>query len=263
MARVIDRTLMTELKRQTGKSLPAIYKMIKRKQAQHGNLITRDEAAIVLAGELGIDVSRIVASEELQKVRTVITEAPAARATRSKKAGGDKPSSGIVIDVSRGLRFEEPILPNRLSKEAERMAGVYPVIYVFENSVRNLSMHVLEKEYGSDGWVEHVSSPIRKKVKQRKDQEERKRWHGARNAHEIFYTDMGDLEKIITANWEVFKPILEDQAWVRTHLSSIEPSRNVIAHNNPLGQKDIRRIKVYFDDWVSQIKGYTAENSTS
>jgi len=40
---------------------------------------------------------------------------------------------------------------------------------------------------------------------------------------------------------------------VRTRIGDLEQSRNAIAHNNALSERDTNRIKVYLDDWVKQV----------
>jgi chromosome segregation ATPase len=74
-------------------------------------------------------------------------------------------------------------------------------------------------------------------------------------AHEIFYTDFSDLNRIIATNCREFKEIFADMK-IEAELRKLEPSRNVIAHNNPLSLNEFRRVKLCLDDLKKQLKDY-------
>jgi hypothetical protein len=113
---------------------------------------------------------------------------------------------------------------------------------------------VLEDRYGGSWWGTQVAKDVRHKVQQRKDKEAEKPWHGKRGQHEIFYSDFGDLKKIIQSNWADFKRLFPSQAWIAQRLDELEHPRNVMAHHNPLGGADLQRIELYFNDWVKQLR---------
>ena len=69
----------------------------------------------------------------------------------------------------------------------------------------------------------------------------------------IFYTDIDDLKSIIAANWLDFKEIFPNFQWVVGKIEEIEMSRNIIAHNNPLEERDVTRLKLNLEDWIMQI----------
>ena len=58
---------------------------------------------------------------------------------------------------------------------------------------------------------------------------------------------------MVTNNWELFEDLFPDQDWVRTRLSDLELSRNVIAHNGVLNGREMTRITLYLKDWVMQV----------
>jgi chromosome segregation ATPase len=43
---------------------------------------------------------------------------------------------------------------------------------------------------------------------------------------------------------------------IEAELRKLEPSRNVIAHNNPLSLNEFRRVKLCLDDLKKQLKDY-------
>lgn len=149
-------------------------------------------------------------------------------------------------------------LPPNLVKEANDMADVYPDIYVLENLVRHVVMTVLEDEHGSEWWKNRnvVSGKIAEKVEERMSFEGKNRWVAKRGTHEIFYTLFGELSRIIALNPKEFRPIFADME-IEAELRKLEPSRNIIAHNNPLSPKEISRIKTCLDDLQKQLITYT------
>ena len=137
--------------------------------------------------------------------------------------------------------------------QALKMSAVYQAFFCFENSVRELVEDRLSESLGKDWWVLATSVELRRKVEDRKGKEIANRWHGPRAESLIAYADFGDLSRIITNRWSLFEDLFPDQDWVRTRLSDLELSRNVIAHNGVLSGREITRITLYLKDWVMQV----------
>jgi len=248
---MIDRKIRQALKEKFS-SERTMYNQIKKKQKEHNYTLTKDQAACLLAAEKGIDISKILPPEELAALRMVQPQQ-----TRSiiKKEISSEPQDTVKINVEKEFEREIPFLSNRLSTEAKEMAKIYPILYLFENSVRNLVLSIMIKKHGPNWWDSKATTSAKKHVEGRLKDEEKNRWHGKRGAHNIFYTDMEDLKSIIIDNWEDdFKEIFPNQQWFGSIIENIERSRNIVAHNNPLSKKDIRRIKINFDDWIDQVK---------
>lgn len=209
----------------------------------------------MVAADNDIDISKYLQPEELSKVReagggsqTAVVVAVGGK-TKGKSGGTERTG----VQISANVKIVDPYLPRAMIEEARKMATVYPVVYVFENSVRSLILNVMGTKYG-DGWFESkVSGRVQKTVKERMDNEDRNRWHGKRRNHPIFYTDIEDLKSLIDINWVDFADIFPNQVWVKGKIDEIEMSRNTIAHNNPLEERDITRLKITLEDWVRQI----------
>jgi hypothetical protein len=137
--------------------------------------------------------------------------------------------------------------------QAVKMATLYQAFFCFENSARELVEQRLSENLGSTWWAVGTTAPIRKKVADRKSKEAANRFHGPRGDSDIAYADFGDLSLMITNNWPLFEDLFPDQDWVRTRLSDLELSRNVIAHNGVLNGREITRITLYLKDWVMQV----------
>jgi len=249
---MINKEIMKALLKETGKTPQRVYQMIEDKKKEYHYTIPKEMAAYLVAAEIGIDISKILPEEELAKLRDLKETKIVVREKRGPVE--KKPPEEITIDVAKEFRIVDPLMPKRLITEANEMARVYPIVYLFENSVRNLVQIVLEKKYGSNWWGSKVQLAVKQEVERRLAKEKENPWHGKRGAHKIFYTNIGDLNSIITTNWSDFKGFFPNQAWIRSRIDEIEFSRNIIAHNNPLANRDINRLKLYFGDWINQIK---------
>ena len=250
---MINRQVMNRLLETTGVTTQRIYQLIEEKKKLHHYSISKETAAYLLAAENGVDISEILNDDELLKVREVAKTA-STNIPRIKVQRGE--SKHILVELGKEVGVTDPLLPKKIVDDAKKMAEIYPVVYIFENSVRNLISKVLEVS-GVGWWDRKVGGKIKAKVKERMDKEEKNRWHGRRGAHSIFYADIDDLSSIIVANWAEFQDIFPDQQWVTGKIAEIEISRNVIAHNNPLEDHDIDRLKVNFGDWNRQISQWT------
>jgi hypothetical protein len=248
---MINKEIMKMLCERIGKTRRRVYQLIEKKKKDYGYTITNEMAAYLLAADYDIDLSEILPEEELTRLR-MLRETKTVVKENVKKM----PSKITTIEISKEFRVIDPFLPQKIIDEAKEMSKVYPIVYLFENSVRNLIRIVLEKKYGSNWWSYKVPPSIQREVQKRLEQEKKNRWHGKRGAHPIFYTDIEDLSSIIVTNWNDFKELFPNQEWIKVRISEIELTRNTIAHNNPLSKRDIQRLKIYFQDWINQIKGY-------
>jgi hypothetical protein len=207
---------------------------------------------------MGIDVEPLISPEELEELQDWLNKKPQ-QPTPVIEREGKKPRirkiGKKVVDASS--------LPPNLLEEAIRMAEIYPDVYVIENLVRHVIMSVLEKKYGKDWWQipNVVSNEIRREVERRKHFERKNRWVAKRRTHEIFYTDFADLSRIIATNSKEFKEIFANLE-VEAELRKLEPSRNVIAHNNPLPPKEFERIKLCLGDLKEQLRDFAEKKES-
>lgn len=248
---MINRQIVEALKSKLEISSTAIYKHIKKVRESRGFTISKEQAAALFASENGIDISKYLNRDELSELQKLQSQQPVViKKAESRKA----PLQPKVIQLASGLQVKEPLLSNKIISESVEMSEIYPIIYIFENSVRNFISSVLTVRHGENWWDAKIRPKIQEKVKVRMDKEDANRWHGRRGKAPIFYTDINDLLAIIRDNWIGFEDLFPSQIWIESRINEIEISRNVIAHNNPLDKHDIRRIKVYFEDWVKLLK---------
>jgi len=241
------------------------------KFAVERKITDRDVALLLLAHEQHIDVRKPryhVPQKKLEKFEEELksqrsTSAfpvvpPTAQPTRK---GARISAKQIVIEFPKGVVVTDPLLPKKLVDEAIEMANVYPIVYVFENSVRNLVSTIMSSRYTDKWWEQKIGATIKKRVQGRIEKEDKNRWHGRRGAHPIFYTDIDDLKSIITTYWSDFEDIYPSQQWLTVKIEEIELSRNVVAHNNPLDKDDIARLTLDLKGWIKQISRWTQKGS--
>jgi len=178
--------------------------------------------------------------ESLKDMGLIIAESPSL-------AEHKKSDKNISIDA----------FPTQIRLNAIKMSGVYMAFFAFENSVRDLIKERLSssEHLGIKWWEKGVPKKIRDKVVDRKKKDGKNKWHAPRATDDIAYADFGDMSSIIIENWKHFEDIFPSQDWIKTRLSDLEQSRNALAHNNVLAERDINRISTYLEDWLNQIGG--------
>lgn len=144
-------------------------------------------------------------------------------------------------------------VPEVIRNSSAQMQRAYRVLFVFENSAREF-ISTTFSEIDGDAWFDkRATADMKRKVEQRKGQEERNQWHPGRNAHPIFHVDFGDLGLLIINHWDLFKDFFPNQPWVTARFHEAERTRNVIAHTNVLPSEEARRLEMYFRDWLAQV----------
>ncbi len=242
---MINKKIMSELTNRKPRS--TIYRLINEIRKANYKLTTED-AAYVLAGELGIDIAKHLSNGQLQRLPSTSAEIKIIE-TKSKAI-----SKTFQLKI-KDIRANIPFLEKKVVRDCQKMIDIYMSLYLLENSIRFFILSTLGREYPSENWWhEKVPKPVRDRVEDRKKKENENRWHAKRGDHNIHYTAFGDLKDIIIKNWNVFGRCFPSQLWIQSKLAELELSRNIIAHNNPLPQDEIQRIKLYFRDWTKQIR---------
>ena len=248
------------------KSHVQLWRLVNKYSVDH-RIADRDVALLLLAHEQHLNVRKPRYNvppdtlgkfeEELKSQRAIAAVPSTTVAAQPMRRAAKVSPKQIVIEFPKGVKVTEPLLPKKLVDEAIEMAAVYPIVYIFENSVRNLVLTIMSAKYSDKWWEQKIGSTIKKRVQGRIEKEDKNRWHGRRGAHPIFYTDIDDLKSIITAYWSDFEDMFPSQQWLTVKIEEIEMSRNVIAHNNPLDKDDITRLTLDLKGWIKQISRWT------
>jgi hypothetical protein len=222
-----------------------------------------DIATYVVAHRVGVPIHRFLDEATLEKVadfdaRLVAKEGGVPTPIRATKTRG---GPGAPREVSLFPGIPAARLSTTHVRDAERMAKVYPLLYVFENSAREFVDGHLAQKYGKDWWDEPklVAKDVRDAVEISRKAEAENRTHTSRKARPIYYTTFGDLVRIVESEKgrAVFKkPLFPRATWFTELVKSSEHTRNIVAHMNPLQPADIRRLEIALQDWLKQIAGH-------
>ena len=165
---------------------------------------------------------------------------------------------GVALRAGSDPRALQRVLPlEDFSPDVRRSAmstlAAYLAFYCLENSIRELITERMTENHGSDWWNTKAPAGIREKVAKRQEAEGDNRWHISRGAGDLYYTDFGDLKSILQSSWTDFSDLFPDQNWVLSRMTELEASRNIIAHMNPLDDRENGRLKLYLQDWTRQV----------
>lgn len=232
--------------------------------------MSSEDAIYVLAHQNKVDIGRHLDNETLTRVAGHVSRLESQTNGAHNQSQVRLPSSTrreqrVVRVAIAGINVDAlPGLSEKHAKEAKAMAEkVFPALYVFENSARDLIEMVLDASVGKRWWDNDkiVSGGIKKNVTTRLAAEKKEPWHSSRGAHPIQYVDMTELAQIICApeSWPHFQKLFPRQSWVTGVFDDMNVSRRVVAHMNPLPDADIKQVEAGFQKWVRQLRAVESE----
>jgi len=250
---VTDRKLKSALLEHLEVTPQRLSQRVKKMKQDHGPMST-ENATYVIAHQEGIDLTRYLPAETVDRIRGLVPGSHSRGQPKSNGSARSRIPKQVLVSIGTDLPKVDALLSTTIASDAARMAELYPKYYVLENSVRFVIKRILEYKYGPSWWQTQVAEPVRKKVSDRKLKEKTQPWHGKRGQHEIFYSDFGDLKRIVQKNWSDFKDLFPSQPWILQKLDELETPRNILAHHNPVGKRDQQRIDLYYQDWIALIR---------
>jgi hypothetical protein len=234
-------------------------RLSQRVSKRKGELPMSTELAVyTIAHQEGMDISRYLSPEVTAEVRglvaqlrpNVATSAGVAETTRRRRGGTPRPTlvtiAGVKVDQLPGMSATR-------AREAKVMAEkVYPMLYVFENSAREVITTILQRAFGDDWWNQTVPKRQRERAASHKADEAKDPWHGKRGAAPIDYLLLSDLPDIITTAkaWPHFEPLFGRRSWFSELIADLNVSRRVVSHMNPLETDDVKNVEAAFRKWA-------------
>jgi hypothetical protein len=249
----------------TGWSQQTLSANVQRKK--NLTLMSTPEAVCVLAYEHGVPVDKFLDADERARVRLLMQHAAPSSAPVPRAAARGKATTERVIRFPGEFKSTNPLLPSAKLTEAKEMAAIFPVLYVLENSIRDLILRVMHDKHGADWWNTQLTSGNANQVKQKalgrmSSQEKRHFWHQRRGSHPIDYVDLPDLGIIIQAKQNDFIPnIIPDREWFLHMMRELEPSRNVVCHMNPLEKGNLDDVRSWARKWENTMKAADAKGA--
>ena len=223
-------------------------------------------AAYTIAHDQGIDISKYLSPEETAEVRVLISDLqrnvqPAAKAPKPARNSRPAASAQVKINIAGVDAGKIPGLSRAHAHDVKRMAErVYPLLYIFENSVRDLIERVLKATYGPEWWTKAVPKKVRETAASHLEAEKDDPWHNARGGRELDYVLLTQLSTIIKARWADFEAFFPSQGWVESLITSdMNVSRRVLAHMTSLHENDVKNIEAAFRKWTNQLTAKEAE----
>lgn len=226
--------------------------------------MTTRVAQAIIAHERGIRLGKYLEGEDLREVQEIVTQLQSVRGAaaggadgRPSRGGGQKPREPHrVIVFPSQFRLTGPLLPATKLNEAREMAQIYPLLYLIENSLREVIRRVMEANFGEDWWGKALTSGKAKQMKvtadQRMAKEEVQAWHQRRGAHPVDYVDLDDLRVIAVSKPQLFFPnLLGEQLWFEQFMRELYPSRCVVCHMNPLSKDNVQDVRLKAKKWRS------------
>lgn len=224
--------------------------------------MSSEQAVYTIAHEHGIDIAKHLSKEETAEVRQLVSGLRTGRAPVPVSATNGKPARSksrpkpVLVSIAEFPESKLPLITAAHAKEAKLMAErVYPKLYLFENSLRDMVERVLKTTYGNDWWIKAVPKKVQEKAAEHKAAEANDPWHGRRGTRELDYILLSQLWDIIKHQWKHFGHLFPNQAWIEgLTTNDMNVSRRVIAHMNPLGDDDVKNIEAAFNKWAKQLR---------
>ncbi len=221
--------------------------------------ITTEEATYVIAQREGMRLDKYLNKDTVNHVRGImqqisqITQSTTtiAKLARKGKRGAEKKQ--LVVVFPKEFTVTDPILEKRKLLEARDMAAIYPLLYVLENSVREVIDRVMTNRYGNNWW-DSKAGKLKDKVNERMSDEKKNSWHQRRGARPIDYLDLAQLPALIRQiQKDIIPDIIPSIEWFTQFVDEVYKSRCVVCHMNPLDKDNIQAVELRFRQWQKQI----------
>jgi hypothetical protein len=227
---------------------------------KRGYAITTEDATYIIAQQEGIILDKYLDKDTVNHVRgiiqqiTTMTQATTAIAKLDRKGKRQSEEKQMVIVFPKEFTVTDPILEKKRLLEARDMTAIYPLLYVLENSIREIIDRFMTHHYGNKWWDSKAPKELRETVNRRMSDEQRHSWHQRRGARPIDYVDLNQLSALMRRlEKEVVPAIIPSIEWFTQLVEEVYKSRCVVCHMNPLDTINTQSVKIRFTQWQKQI----------
>lgn len=221
--------------------------------------ITTEYATYIIAQREGIILDKYLDRDTVDHVRSIIqqithiTQDTTAIAKLARKGKRETEKKQLFVVFPKEFTITDPILEKRKLLEARDMAAIYPLIYVLENSIREVIDRVMTNHYGNNWWDLKVGK-LKDRVNERMSDEKKNSWHQRRGARPIDYLDLAQLPALVRQiQKDIVPDVIPSIEWFTQFVDEVYRSRCVVCHMNPLDETNIQAVKVKFAQWQRQI----------
>lgn len=163
---------------------------------------------------------------------------------------GDNRNEKPILDFE--VPEEEKIeLGKKLLKSSNDMSKSYKEMFLIENLLRSLIIHV-ESKYDENFLIKYED-----KINDKKLEETKNHWLPRRGNHGVFYLDFIELKKIICDDhYSYFKEYFPEHGWIKQRILDFYKYRNLIAHNNFLPS----RVQKIIYNYTEELKNHLSKS---
>lgn len=254
-----NKRLRKALLEKLGVTPQALSQRVQRLKRQYA--ITTEDATYIIAQWEGIILDKYLDRDTVNHVRGIIqqishiTQDTTTIAKLARKGKREVEKKQLVVVFPKEFTVTDPILEKRKLLEARDMAAIYPLLYVLENSIREVIDHLMTNRYGNNWW-DSKAGKLKDKVNERMSDEIKNSWHQRRGARPIDYLDLAQLPALVRQIQKDIVPnIIPSIEWFAQFVDEVYKSRCVVCHMNPLDDTNIQAVKVKFTQWQRQIAG--------
>lgn len=252
-----NRLLRKALLEKLNVTQPALSYRVKRLKKQCP--MTTEDATYVIAQQEGIILDKYLDKETIDRVRslqntlaqttTLPSKSKAIEGSKARMRGEQR-----IIIIGKEFKSTDPILQHKKISEAKQMAAIYPLLYILENSIREVIDHLMTKHCGSDWWDSKAPKGLKDTVNKRMSDENKNLWHQRRGARPIDYLDLNQLPTLLrNMQGDIIPDIVPSIEWFTQFIDEVYKSRCVVCHMNPLDNTNIQAVKLKFTQWQRQI----------
>jgi len=255
---MVNRELKKALLEKLGISVQALSQ--RAQKMKRLNAMTTEEAHYVIAQQNEIILDKYLDSKTIERVGELMQRlqpSPQSGGNEKRQISSTKTRSEKlrIIVIPKEFEIEDPILSKTKALQAKEMAAFYPLLYVLENSIRELIDKVMISIEGENWWVLKAPSGLKKTVEKRMADEIKNSWHQRRGSQPIDYLDLNQLPALVRQiSAHIIPDLIPSIEWFNQFIEEVYKSRCVICHMNPLDKNNIVALKVRFKQWQKQIK---------
>ncbi len=141
-----------------------------------------------------------------------------------------------------------PQVPAQIRRDAAAMSEHYELFYCLEISIRDLIRSTLIEAEPVDWWTKLVPQVVKDNAVKNQTREIQS-GVTPRSTDMLSYTNFGELNEIIKANWKLFGETFTDLRAVEVTLARLNTLRAPIAHCSLLAEDEVVRLKLSLRDW--------------
>jgi len=253
---ILNKKLVHKIAQKTGKPDLSIVKSISALASRR--TISPEVALVITAKKWHIGSAIVFKKLKPDQSMQLTTELN--KNLRRKGVSSDSNFRKKIKKLKLNIRaeFADPYLQDSLYLNIPSEG--YSIMFALENSIRVFITRILSDNFEEKWWDEvqkkNKLKEMIKKVVDRKTKDSKNWYCSKRGVHEIYYTDYSELLHIIRTFDSIFSKFFKKGATKNLigKLGELIPTRNVIAHSNPITTKDLDRLRVHARDWFAYMQ---------